>query len=145
MHCVKCGQFLCNRHVYSLTNCPFCRAAPLKVQENQALRRLVGQIPKRCPNCTLSIRNGDLAVHMNHCRSHSCGANRCEFRSDDKETALRHVIELHGDSLWQKYTRFTAAGISLSLIFQYVKINSIVFGFGISNSLSIQSLSNYNL
>ena len=110
VHCVKCGQFLCDHHIFSLTKCPFCRVFPFNVQEDRTLRRLMEQIPLSCPICTLRIRKGDLAVHLNHCQSKSCGANGCVFQSGHKETALRHVIEAHGDRLWQNYTRFTAAG-----------------------------------
>lgn len=110
VNCQQCGQFFCDIHVNELQSCPFCRVTPVNVQVDRTLRRLVDQLPVICLICKEHVKKGDFAVHTNHCQSLHCGANGCEFSSGHKETALNHVLQAHGDIIWQNYSRLTAAG-----------------------------------
>lgn len=112
VHCLRCKHFLCERHAKEVRVCPFCREAPFEVEINHALRRLVDELPVGCQFCRQPIKKGDLNVHVNHCpqKPRNCGVNRCGFQTGQKEEALRHVMETHGDVLWENYSRLTAAG-----------------------------------
>ena len=112
VHCIQCRQFLCERHVAQLHECPFCRATPFKLQIEYGIRRLVDQLPVSCAFCLQHIKKGDLNVHVNHCqhRPRNCGVNGCGFQTSFKEEALRHMMEAHGEILWDNYNKLTAAG-----------------------------------
>lgn len=112
VHCLQCKHFLCERHTNEVYDCPFCRAAPFKVEIDHTARRLVDELPVECQFCRQQIKKGDFSVHVNHCpqRPRNCGVNECGFQTGNKEEALRHLIDSHGDIFWESYNRLTAAG-----------------------------------
>lgn len=111
VHCLRCKQFLCQRHVIEVHVCPFSRSAPFNVEIDHTLHRLVDQLPIDCQFCRQCIIKGNLNAHLNHCpqRPRNCGVNGYGFQSGHKEEALRHVMEAHGETLWDNYNRLTAA------------------------------------
>lgn len=112
VYCLQCKQFLCERHVARVHDCPFCRSTPLRVDIDHSIRRLVDQLLVICQYCSQLIHKGDLSAHLNHCskRPRNCGVNKCSFQTGNKEEALRHVMEVHGDIMWDNYNRLTTAG-----------------------------------
>lgn len=117
VYCVQCKQFLCDRHSTEVRDCPFCRAAPFRVEIDHSIRRLVDQLPIRCLYCHQSINKGDFDVHVNHCpqRPRNCGFKGCGFQTVQKEEGLRHLMESHGEILWEKYNKLTESGNNLLL------------------------------
>lgn len=111
IECDLCGQFFCEKHVPELTNCAFCRS-PLQFRESRALRRLVNELPIDCIYCKKVFTIGDIEVHHNHCleRPPVCGDNKCKYQTLNKEDALHHLIEAHGETIWANYNKLTAAG-----------------------------------
>lgn len=93
VHCLQCTQFLCERHATEVHDCPFCHAAPFKVEIDYTLRRLVDQLPIDCRFCQQGFRKGDLNFHESYCpkRPRNCGVNGCGFQSVYKEEAFLHL------------------------------------------------------
>ena len=114
VECVQCGFFFCEQHVSNLRSCPSCRLDPLSVRESRAVRRVVDGYLVKCNFCLQFIRRGDLNVHKNYCpqnpSSLCCGVSGCVYQTNQKEDALRHVMEAHGDKFCKNYFNLTAAG-----------------------------------
>lgn len=105
MDCEKCGHFLCESHVSQLDGCPKCRAQPLQVRIDVTLRRLVDLLQVRCQFCHKQFNKGDLKVHMENCTGRPrCGFKGCEQQASNKEDALRHIMDAHGDILWNNFS-----------------------------------------
>ena len=118
VHCVQCQQFLCERHVAEVNDCPFCNAVPFQVEIDHSIRRLVDQLLDECQFCGRRIPKGDLNVHMKHCPQlpRNCSVSTCRFQTGIKEEALRHLTEAHGELLWENYSKLTASGKVLVIV-----------------------------
>ena len=112
VHCVRCKKFICERHKANLRECPFCRLVPLKVEVDYTLRDLVDQLPIECSLCHQHITKGELDIHTKHCTQppRECGVDGCAFQTTNKSEALRHVMAVHGNELWENFKQLTAAG-----------------------------------
>ena len=113
MSCVECGYILCKEHVEGISECPLCKEKPFKAQVERGVRRLMNQVPYPCRFCKSSIPKGDLDVHEANCpkRQRRCGVAGCNFESSESTDALRHLIESHGQVIWENFTDATAAGM----------------------------------
>ena len=125
MSCVRCGKILCEEHVVALQECPFCKEKPFRTQVERGVRQLLDEVPYPCRFCNSPIPKGNLDVHEANCpkRSRRCGVTGCEFLSCEQADALRHMIDVHGEIIWENYTDATAAGMKSS----YVMLNFHIF------------------
>ena len=115
MSCGGCGYILCEEHVDGIPECPNCKEKPFRAQVERGVRRLMNLVPYPCRHCNSSIPKGDLDVHEANCpkRQRHCGGSGCEFKSCEPTEALRHLLDSHGQVIWENYTDATAAGMIL--------------------------------
>ena len=130
MHCTRCRKFICERHTAKLRECPFCSLAPLSVEVDYTLRDLVDQLPVECSLCHQHIKKGELDIHTKHCTQppRQCGVDGCDFQTNNKREALRHVADLHGNELWENFTQLTAAGcfsLKLAVVIECLTIQNL--------------------
>ena len=111
--CAGCHHVLCEEHVPELRECPVCKAVPFKIVVDFGLRRIMEDLPFTCKFCKSPIRKGNLDVHEANCpkRPRHCGAAGCDFESGESDAALRHLIDSHGQVIWESFTNVTAAGV----------------------------------
>ena len=113
--CSRCGKFLCEEHLARISECPYCKDKPFRPQVERGVRLLLEEIPYPCKYCREKISKGNLEVHETNChkRPRHCGVAGCEFESCEQTEALRHLIELHGQAIWESYTDSTRGMKSL--------------------------------
>ena len=113
--CSRCGKLLCKEHVARISECPLCKDKPFRLQVERGVRLLLEEMPYPCKYCREPISKGNLEVHETNChkRPRHCRFAGCAFKSCEQTEALRHLIELHGQAIWESYTDFTASMKSL--------------------------------
>ena len=111
--CSRCGKLLCEEHVARISECPFCKDKPFRPQVERVLRLQLEEMPYPCKYCREPISKGNLEVHETNChkRPRHCGIAGCEFESCEQTEALQHLIELHGQAIWESYTDSTSRGM----------------------------------
>lgn len=115
MSCIECGYVLCEEHVAGILECPVCKEKPFRAQVERVVRRMMNEVPYPCQHCKSPIPKGNLEVHEANCpkRPRHCGIAGCNFKSGESAEALRHLIDAHGQSIWDNWTDVTAAGIKI--------------------------------
>ena len=110
--CVKCHNFICAKHLNQLTKCPFCRAEPFVVQDDHSTRRFVEQLLVACSHCNKKVLMGGLKSHQKDCslRPRTCGVENCQFSSGDIKEGLQHLIDAHGNSIWEHFEQLSKSG-----------------------------------
>lgn len=108
VECVPCGQFFCERHLTALTNCPFCRCAPLDVRESRA--SAVWPIASR--SIADYVINASSKVSSTSTWSTVVRRFVCGYQQMHKADALHHFdfVEAHPDA----HNELTAAGSAKS-------------------------------
>lgn len=111
--CNLCGSMLCKDHVAEIRECPICQERPFRVQSERGVCRLMNDVQFQCKYCKRAIPKMDLEVHETNCpkRPRRCGAAGCKFETLIQADGLRHLIQSHGQLIWESYTEATLAGI----------------------------------
>ena len=97
-----------------LKECPFCKDIPFQFNLERGVRLLLQEMKYPCKYCNEPFSKGNLEVHESYCnkKPRHCGVLECNFASNNKNEALQHFIEIHGDDFWQRYNENTARGLT---------------------------------
>ncbi len=112
VECVECHNFFCEKCVKQQNSCPLCKAQPLKIQINVALRRLVERMRVPCEFCNTPNPKGEVQTHKKNCpkRPRTCSIGNCQFSSNNEAQAISHFTASHKDFIWDHFENFQNTG-----------------------------------
>lgn len=113
VECSDCHNIFCEKCAEPLKSCAMCKKEPMRSVTNIAIRRVVDRMPIACEGCGKCVPRGDMAVHLKHCdnRLRKCSSSGCNYKSNSKEQSLKHIVEEHGNLLWENFEEIFSAGI----------------------------------